>query len=49
MELGRTKMKADLNSLRKDGIRGGTYSSVLELNGVPLVMHSFQGNDLMGA
>ena len=48
MELGRAKMKANLNVLRKDGMAGSTYGSVLELSGVPLVMQSFQSNDLMG-
>ena len=48
VELGRAKMKANLNVLRKDGMAGSTYGSVLELSGVPLVMQSFQSNDLMG-
>ena len=48
VELGREKMKANLNFLRKDGMAGSTYGPVLELSGVPLVMQSFQSNDLMG-
>ena len=48
VELGRAKLKANLNFLRKDGMAGSTYGPVLELSGVPLVMQSFQSNDLMG-